>query len=205
MMSKTHLSVGIAASLLLAPATPEGLAYALMGGTIGSLICDIDRSSERPSRDVKQGWTIAFTIFFSAFMYGSYAHWQTFRAETIFSDPKILISLFLMIVLMLFAINGAHRGFSHSLLMFAGSSVLVFFISRQTCLFYMIGFLSHILLDLLNRKPVRVFFPAKGFCLGWFYVDGIANRVLMLLGMGAAAALLILKFRAYGIADKYFL
>ena len=65
MMSKTHLAVGIVASLAAAPPTKEGLCYALMGGAIGSLICDIDRSSERPSRDVKQGWAIAFTIFFA--------------------------------------------------------------------------------------------------------------------------------------------
>ncbi len=198
MMSKTHIAVGIAASLAAAPATAEGLSFALMGGAIGSLICDIDRSSDRPSRDVRQGWGIAFTVFFTAFMHESYAYWQTFRAETIFSNPLILVCLGLLVVLLLFAINGAHRGFSHSLLMFLASSVLVFFINRQTSLFYAIGFLTHLFLDLLNKKPVRVFYPAKGVCLGWFYADGLANRILLLGGTGGCAALLILKYQMYG-------
>ena len=195
MMSKTHLAVGIAAALAAAPASVEGLNYALMGGAIGSLICDIDRSSERPSRDVKQGWGIAFTVFFAGFMHESYAYWQTFKAENLWGNPLRLLYLGLLVVLFLFAINGAHRGFSHSLMMFAASSVLIFLINRQTCLFYAIGFLTHIFLDVLNKKPVRVFYPAKGVCLRWFYADGIANSILLLCGTAACAALLILKFK----------
>ncbi len=195
MMSKTHLAVGIAASLAAAPPTKEGLCYALMGGAIGSLICDIDRSSERPSRDVKQGWAIAFTIFFAGFMHESYTYWQTFKAEHLLSDPLKVGCLGLLLVLFLFSIHGAHRGFSHSLLMCLGSSVLIFFLSKQTCMFYIVGFLTHLLLDVLNKKPVRVFYPARGVCLGWFYADGLANRVLLLLGTAGIAAALILKFR----------
>ena len=198
MMSKTHIAVGVAAALAAAPASAEGLSYALMGGAAGSLICDIDRSSERPSRDVKQGWAIAFTVFFAGFMHKSYAYWQTFKAENLLGNPLRLVYLGLLIVLFLIAINGAHRGFSHSLLMFAASSVLIFLINRQTSLFYAIGFLTHLILDLLNKKPVRIFYPAKGVCLGWFYADGIANRVLLLSGCAACAALFVIKFQVYG-------
>ena len=195
MMSKTHLAVGIAASLAAAPATVEGLCFALMGGSVGSLICDIDRNSERPARDYKQGWGIAFTVFFAAFMHKSYVYWQNFRAETIFSNPVVLVCLGLLAVLLLFSANGPHRGFSHSLLMFLASSVLVFFINRQTSLFYGIGFLTHLLLDVVNKKSVRIFWPAKGVCLNWFYADGLANRILLLAGIAGCAALFILKFQ----------
>ena len=198
MMSKTHLAVGIAACLAAAPATAEGLSYALMGGAVGSLICDIDRSSERPSRDVKQGWVLAFTVFFAGFMHESYVYWQTFKAEHLLLDPLKVACLGLLLVLYLFAIFGAHRGFSHSLLMCIGSSVLIFYLNRQTCLFYLIGFLTHLLLDILNKKPVRIFYPAGGFCLGWFYADGLANRILLLAGTAAAAGLLMVKFQVYG-------
>ncbi|MBR6089563.1 MAG: metal-dependent hydrolase [Anaerolineaceae bacterium] len=194
MMSKTHLAVGLAASLAAAPATSEGLCYALMGGAIGSLVCDIDRSSERPTRDIKQGWAIAFTVFFAAFMHGSYVEWQQFRAERLFSNPLMILRLGLLVVLLLFAVNGEHRGFSHSLLMCAGTSVLIYFISRQTCLFYIIGFLSHLILDVMNRKPVKVFYPAKGICLGWFYADGLMNKVLLLAGTAGVSILLAMKY-----------
>lgn len=198
MMSKTHVAVGIACSLAAAPETIEGLSYALMGGAIGSLICDIDRNSENPSRDVKQGWAIAFTVFTVGFLHESYARWQQFKAEYLLSRPLTLICIGLLLILLLFVINSAHRGFSHSLMMMVISAVLIYFINRQTSLFYMIGFLSHLFLDVLNKKPVRIFYPAKGFCLGWFYVDGLANRILLLCGCGACAALLMLKFQYYG-------
>lgn len=194
MMSKTHLAVGIAACLAAAPPTAEGLCYALMGGAAGSIVCDVDRSSERPSRDLKQGWGLAFTIFFAAFMHESYTNWRTFAAENLLAYPMRLVCIALLIVLLLFAVNGAHRGFSHSLLMFIFSFALIFLISRQTSLFYGIGFLTHLLLDVLNKKPVRIFYPAKGICTNWFYADGLANRILVWLGTAACTALLILKF-----------
>ena len=50
----------------------------------------------------------------------------------------------------------------------------------------------------MNKKPVRIFYPAGGFCLGWFYADGLANRILLLAGTAAAAGLLMVKFQVYG-------
>ena len=54
------------------------------------------------------------------------------------------------------------------------------------------------LLDVLNKRPVRIFYPAGGICLGWFYADGLANRILLLAGTAAAAGLLMVKFQVYG-------
>lgn len=203
MMSKTHITIGIAASLAAAPATVEGLNYALMGGAIGSLICDIDRSAERPTGDVKQGWAIAFTVFFVGFMHNSYSYWQAFKAENLWNHPLLLVCLALLIILLFFAVYGSHRGFSHSLIMLACSSGLIYFINRQTCLFYMIGFLTHLLLDVMNKRPVRIFYPAKGICLGWCYSDGLMNRILGLLGAGACIALLVIKYQSYGNLLKW--
>jgi inner membrane protein len=131
-------------------------------------------------------------------MHKSYADWRDFQAHDLLSHPLMLICLGLLVILLLFAIHGAHRGFSHSLLMFVSSFVLIFFISRRTSLFYAIGFLTHLLLDVLNKKPVRIFYPADGICLGWFYCDGIANRILLLSGTVACIGLLVLKYQVYG-------
>ena len=41
------------------------------------------------------------------------------------------------------------------------------------------GFLSHMVLDLLNKKPVEIFYPyKKGVCLRLFSADGLANRLI---------------------------
>ena len=203
MMSRTHLSIGIAASLALAPATPEGLRFALIGGSLGSMICDIDRSSEGTARDKSIGWLIAGIISAAAWLRETVFAGTGDTYRELLSDPWRLVCVAMLGGLLLFAINGAHRGFSHSLLMFFASSFFVFCISRRTSLFYAAAFLTHLLLDVLNKRPVRLLYPMrKGFCLDWFYCDGLANRILMLLGTGASAALLFCKF---GIRPENFL
>lgn len=195
MMSKTHLSIGIAAALAVAPATSEGLYYALIGGSIGSMICDIDRSSEGTVRDAGVGWLITAVISAAVYLKETVFSGIGFTYRDLISNPWQLVCVVLLIGLLLFAISGAHRGFSHSLLMLACSFFFLFFISRRASLFYAIAFLTHILLDVLNKRPVRVLYPMKkGFCLYWFYCDGTANSVLMLAGAAAIIALLFLKF-----------
>lgn len=195
MMSKTHLSIGIAASLAVAPPTSEGLRYALIGGALGSMICDIDRSSEGTVRDTRLGWLITAIVSIAAYMRETFLSGAGFSYRDLISNPWQLVCFALLIGLLIFAINGAHRGFSHSLLMFLCSSFFMFSISRRTCLFYAVAFLTHLLLDVLNKRPVKLLYPMKkGFCLDWFYCDGLANRILMLLGSAAIVALLFYKF-----------
>ena len=195
MMSKTHLSVGIAAALVAAPATPEGLKYALIGGSIGSMICDIDRSGEGTVRDNRVGWLITAVLSAGIYLRETIFTGTGVSFRDLLSNPWQFICFGLLIGLYLFAINGAHRGFSHSLLMFFCSFFFIFFISRRTSLFYGVAFLTHMILDVLNKRPVRILYPMKkGFCLYWFYCDGLANRILLLLGSAAIVALLFLKF-----------
>ncbi len=195
MMSKTHLSVGIAVSLAIAPPTTEGLYYALIGGSLGSMICDIDRSSEGTVRDSRVGWLITAIISAGTWLKQTIFSGTGVTYRDLLSNPWQLVCFALLIGLLLFAINGSHRGFSHSLLMFCCSSFFMFSISRRTSLFYAAAFLTHILLDLMNKKPVKILYPMKkGYCLDWFYCDGIANKILMLLGGAAIAAILFCKF-----------
>ena len=195
MMSKTHLSVGIAAALVAAPATPEGLKYALIGGSIGSMICDIDRSGEGTVRDNRVGWLITAVLSAGIYLRETIFTGTGVSFRDLLSNPWQFICFGLLIGLYLFAINGAHRGFSQSLLMFFCSFFFIFFISRRTSLFYGVAFLTHMILDVLNKRPVRILYPMKkGFCLYWFYCDGLANRILLLLGSAAIVALLFLKF-----------
>lgn len=194
MMSKTHISVGLTAALAAAPATSEGLYYALMGGALGSVICDIDRNAENPSRDNRQGWGIAGTIFFGAFLHETIMDWRTFGEKYLLDRPDRLICIAVLLGLILFAIHDSHRGFSHSFLMLFASAVPIYIISRQTCLFYIIAFLTHMLLDLMNKRPVKIFYPLKGFCLNLCYCDGLMNRILLLAGTAGVAALIFCKF-----------
>lgn len=77
----------------------------------------------------------------------------------------------------------SHRGFSHSLLaldLFAGSLWLIF---PAMTVPFVITFVSHLILDILNKKSVRLLYPVeKGICLGWFYADRWANKLFATVG-----------------------
>ena len=58
---------------------------------------------------------------------------------------------------------------------------------------FLIGYISHILLYIMNKKPVMVLFPSeKGICLNWFYAGKIANKVFLVLGcVGLVGAIVL--------------
>ena len=85
----------------------------------------------------------------------------------------------------------AHRTFTHSflftaLLTYAGWQFTPLF-GTAVCA----GCLSHLFLDLTNKRPVQLFYPfKKGYCLHLFFADRTANRVLLWTGLLADILLL---------------
>lgn len=63
MMSKTHVSIGIATSIaLISPKNGLEWCATLIGSSIGSIICDIDSRSRPKMRDALWGRIIATII-----------------------------------------------------------------------------------------------------------------------------------------------
>ena len=99
-----------------------------------------------------------------------------------------------MIMVCTFASISSHRGFSHSLLALGLEAASLWLILPSAVLPFVIAFLSHILLDLTNKKPLRLMYPMKnGFCLKWFYADRLANKVCEFAGAVWLAAALIIS------------
>ena len=61
---------------------------------------------------------------------------------------------------------------------------------------FVITFVSHRILDMLNKRSVRLFYPAeKGVCLGMFYADRFANKVFALAGSMWLVTAVVLSLR----------
>ena len=90
-------------------------------------------------------------------------------------------------------IISSHRGFSHSLMALALETLCVWLVFPAAAMPFAIAFASHLLLDLMNKRPLRLLYPAKkGFCLGWFYADRLANKLCASAGcIWLAAAVFI--------------
>lgn len=79
--------------------------------------------------------------------------------------------------------GSGHRGFSHSLLALVLETACLQLVFSAAALPFAAAFASHVMLDLMNKRPIRLFYPSKkGMCLGWFYADRLANKAFAAMG-----------------------
>ena len=176
---------------------PETVAEALpviAGGALGCLICDLD-CENKSERSESSHWRIVMTLVAAAALIEDYlldaGMWRTLgHAGDSLLNPSDRIGPYLwfaglagFVITCVFASGSGHRGFSHSLLSMTLETVCLWLVFPSTALPFVVAFASHILLDLMNKRSVRLFYPAKrGFCLGWFYADRLANKVIAACG-----------------------
>ena len=192
MMSKTHIAVGVAASLaIMQPTTVEGCLAATMGGAIGGIICDIDTRSNQQHKDALYGRIIAVVIAVVVLAVDFYRGSGICVYVVDCAGPSTAIGVAIWVAFCLLGVVSDHRTFTHSLLALLVTSYALWLICPLLVAPYAIGFASHLVLDIVNKKNVQLFFPLKkgSFCLGLFYADGTANTVMMLLGSVVAIAL----------------
>lgn len=192
LLGKAHLTCGIAAALAVTlPSTPAGCMISVIGGAAGGILCDIEVRSAKRDRDALVSRLILLLLIFLALVADSVFHLGL--KELLVSDHAARAASGLLIIV-LTCVRGRfseHRSFTHSLLYafllgLGGWQILpAFGISLGA------GALSHLFLDLLNKKPLRIFYPLKkGICLRMFYADRLASRVCMWAGLLADILLL---------------
>lgn len=191
MMGNTHISIGIAAALAVtAPATPGECLPAILGGALGGMLSDIDIRSGKRLRDVSQTRMLAVGIavvcLFLDSLFGGKL-WSAMTANEHAGTGALLLGL-----LCLFGSVQEHRGFTHSLLALVLFTGCVSLVCPPLLLPFGAGFASHLALDSLNKKPIRLFYPLKtGLCLKLCYADGRINALLLRLGLILSVLLLL--------------
>ena len=193
MMAFTHLTIGLATSIaILQPKQFKDYLPVFAGAAIGSIICDFDCRSEKGMRDALYGRIAAFAIFVIAALVDLIIKGK--MTSYIFENKSNKILLFALVVFIgtsLGAVFSEHRKFSHSLLAMILYGVSLCFVCFPLFLPFIIGYISHILLDLTNKKPVLLLWPSeKEFYLKWFYASETANTVFLVIGcIGLVAAI----------------
>ncbi len=184
MMAKAHITVGMAAAMtVMMPASvPEALPV-VTGAALGCLICDIDCENKRERNDSSR-WRVVMGAVAAAAIIEDYllgaGMWKSLGENGSF---MWFIGLAGFALTCTFASISSHRGFAHSLTALAPETVFIWLVFPAAAEPFAIAFLSHIMLDILNMKKVRVFYPARqGVALGLFYADRLANRVFASAG-----------------------
>jgi len=194
-LAKAHITAGMAAAItIMAPGSiPEALPV-ITGASLGCLICDLDCDSPAEKKDSSHWRVVMFAVAAAALFEDHHIDagmWRTLAQSGTYLWCAGAAGFALTCA---FASISSHRGFSHSLTALMLEAFSLWLVFPSAAIPFVIAFASHVMLDLTNRKPVRILYPAKkGVCLGWFFADRLANKVCAAAGsVWLAAALLIL-------------
>lgn len=208
MTGKTHIAIGAAAALAVATCMPPSLTggvppiagdastlACLAAGAVGGLLPDADVSTSEASRQLRRAWWLLVAVVAAAFVADALVGANLGARAVAFARAAGVYQVAgVAVVVAVLACGRAsgHRGFSHSLiaatLFFGGAYLAV----PGLALALATGYLSHLAIDLLNKTPERLFWPvSRGQSLGLCKVGGMADGVLLVLGVAAVAALIV--------------
>ena len=166
MTGSTHVAIGIAASLaILQPKTVPECLCAVVGGTIGGMISDIDSPGKRRSLDYSNdpyGWQVYAFIFIGlVIILGVDYIAGNGAVDYALSNfgPPVIAGGILFLGLCFYGIHTIHRSFTHSI--FGGFifTISVWYFCKPLAMPFAIGFASHLFIDFFNRKKVQYFWP----------------------------------------------
>ena len=186
MQGKTHLVIGVALSLaVMRPATMPALVSGAGAAALGSVISDIDAGPSGAGHDatkVVASIVIAGVLVLLADLYfhlGLYARFLRRGRETGFMLPLLLFILFAAIGMLT-----RHRSFMHSLPAMILFTACIWFMQRAMAPYFAIAYASHLLLDLTNRRGMRLFFPSRKLVsMKLFASNGWMDRILLTAGV----------------------
>lgn len=184
MMGKTHICIGVASALAVTmPENIGGCIAAIVGGAVGGSISDIDVSSNKNGIGSLYAKLIAtgiipFSLVIDYIVDGGIVDYIKNCNST-----TLTIGVIMFMILCLIGSKQEHRGFTHSLLALLLFSVSVAFFCKPILIPFVIGFASHLLLDTLNKKSIKLFFPLKkGISFNLCYANKTVDKFLLLIG-----------------------
>lgn len=185
MLGKTHMAVGIAGTLAVTkPQNLKELILAVGIGAFGSVISDIDSGTSESHREADKIELLSF--FTIAAVLGLDYYYHTEIVKTVIQSSgygRIVCGILMFIIICCFGKEQPHRSFMHSFLALALLEAAIALIWKEAMLYFAVGFLSHLAVDLFNKRKVRIFYPRKpGVSLGLFRSDGFMNDMFFLGG-----------------------
>jgi inner membrane protein len=168
---------------------PE-LVLAVGGGAVGALICDIDVGTSESHRDADRVTALTIIVILGILSADHFLN-TGLLTQIIRSSGSVrpIAGVLLFIGICAFGKEQPHRSFMHSFLALLLLGAAVGLIWENAVLYFAIGFLSHLLTDIFNKKKVRLLYPLKGgVALKLFHAHGLANTVFFAVGSAVSVA-----------------
>lgn len=182
MQGKTHIAGAVALTTLITqPKSVGGLLLCVGVSAVGGAICDIDVDGSIGSKKLKQisGFGVVVVLLVAVALLTGRAEFS----KVIARDNSIVRTCFgiaMAFVVCWFGRKQPHRTFMHSILGVVLMSLASYLVFTEVWQYMAIGMVSHIALDLLNKKRIRLLYPLKKpkFALGFCTADSAVNTVL---------------------------
>ena len=177
----THISVANALSLVsLRPTSIGGLISTVVGASLGGGIPDYDANKDKKADYFLVGSGLLLII---AFIMG-----YILNIKCLIIDDKplytVITGIILILITCLYGRRMGHRTFLHSICGLAIFSLIFYFCLTPLFISFVIGMVSHILLDITTIKQVKVFYPSNyGISLKKSVYNGKLNKILLLLSI----------------------
>lgn len=181
MRGRTHAIVGMATALTaLIPTNNIGL---IVSGTVatafGAIIPDIDVDGTNSLAKKELGKAALFTVAYAGTM--PLLLELTGKAFTITAltlSSNLFIGLGILTVYSLLGFASPHRGFTHSIEGLLMATLGVYFTLPVLTTWFATGYITHLLLDLLNKKPIKLcLMLKKKFSFNLCTYDGIVDKL----------------------------
>ena len=193
MSGKTHMAVGVGMATLLLPTND---AKTIIGGTtlslIGSLIVDIDTDKSKGAVLLKEAFGgVVVLIILGVLLQTKF----NINVLNYITENKAITQMFpalaILVVVLTIGKFSSHRGFTHSLIGIIAYTVPIYMLVGSLYTWFLIGYIAHILADILNKKEVRLLYPLKdGICLKLCSADGVVDKILFI----SFIAITVLKY-----------
>ena len=204
MQGKTHAAVGCA-TVLAVHLTVTGIpsmrhmVIAVATGTVAAVLPDIDLESSKAS---KQAASVLFLISILALGAAVFVCIpQTGGLSGLFETSGVynrqVLGAVMFIVYIRAGLQGPHRGFTHSVTALIAVSVSAYLAAGAFAADVFAGYASHLVLDLLNKKGMRLLWPSeKTYCIGICTASGHADQVVHIIGIFVSAVEILITFWA---------
>ena len=188
MTGKTHVSVAMAATLLLTqPQSIKELVLCLGVTSVGAVISDIDVSTSESHEAIDK---IIGIVIIAAIALGFVEYkWHvgivsSFKNNS--SIMRLIAGIAGILAICIFGKNQPHRSFMHSALAVGLLSGATYIILPDAVQYMVVSMCSHILIDTLNKKKVHIFYPLPGgisfdFCNAHGFVNNTIFNIASLL------------------------
>lgn len=190
------MAVGVASSLLLLP--PKNVQELVLGtgaAAVGAVISDIDVGTSDSHREADKIIAV-FVIAIAALVVVEYI-WHLGLYNKIVRNTnteRIVIAAAGFLLICAFGKEQPHRSFMHSILGLISLTGCVTVFLPMVSSYFAVAFLSHLAIDLLNRKGLRFLFPVKkGFSLDLCSSSGLVNQCMLWIGTAASVGLFVFR------------